>query len=91
MRGMQASTTALGSLCGEAQALRVRLVQIEADQRRCQTPALCRRLRRESEQLIARLAELGRIARWLQSTPVAVDRLSLALFQELCGRPLPCR
>ena len=88
---MQASTTALGSLCGEAQALRVRLVQIEADQRRCQTPALCRRLQRESEQLIARLAELGRIAHWLQSAPVAVDRLSLALFQELCGRPLPCR
>ena len=79
---MQASTSALGSLCGEAQALRVRLVQIEADQRRCQTPALCRRLRRESEQLIAS---------WLQSAPVAVDRLSLALFQELCGRPLPCR
>ena len=88
---MQASTTALGSLCGEAQALRVRLVQIEADQRRCQTPALCRRLRRESEQLIARLAELGRIAHWLQSAPVAVDRVSLALFRELCGRHLPCR
>ena len=69
----------------------MRLVQIEADQRRCQTPALCRRLRRESEQLIARLAELGRIAHWLQSAPVAVDRLGLALFQELCGRPLPCR
>ena len=91
MRCMQASTSALGSLCGEAQALRVRLVQIEADQQRCQTPALCRRLRRESEQLIARLAELGRIAHWLQSAPVAVDRLSLALFRELCGRPLPCR
>ena len=91
MRCMQASTSALGSLCGEAQALRVRLVQIEADQQRCQTRALCRRLRRESEQLIARLAELGRIAHWLQSAPVAVDRLSLALFQELCGRPLPCR
>ena len=91
MRFMQASTSALGSLCGEAQALRVRLVQIEADQRRCQTPALCRRLRRESEQLIARLAELGRIASWLESPPVVVDRLSLALFQELCGRPLPCR
>ena len=91
MLRMQASTSALGSLCGEAQALRVRLVQIEADQRRCQTPALCRRLRRESEQLIARLAELGRIARWVQSTPVAVDRLSLALFPELCGRPLPSR
>ena len=40
---MQASASALGSLCGEAQALRVRLVQIEADQQRCQTPALCRR------------------------------------------------
>ena len=91
MRCMQASTSALGSLCGEAQALRVRLVQIEADQQRCQTPALCRRLRRESEQLIARLAELGRIAHWLQSAPVAVDRLSLALFRELCGRALPCR
>ena len=88
---MQASTSALGSLCGEAQALRVRLVQIEADQQRCQTPALCRRLRRESEQLIARLAELGRIAHWLQSAPVAVDRLSLALFREVCGRPWPCR
>ena len=91
MRCMQASTTALGSLCGEAQALRLRLVQIEADQQRCQTPALIKRLRRESEQLIARLAELGRIAHWLQSAPVAVDRLSLALFRELCGRPLPCR
>ena len=90
MLRMQASTSALGSLCGEAQALRVRLVQIEADQRRCQTPALIKRLRRESEQLIARLAELGRIASWLQSAPIAVDRLSLALFQELCGRPLPC-
>ena len=91
MLRMLASTSALGSLFGEAQAFRARLVQIEADQRRCQTPALCRRLRRESEQLIARLAELGRIAHWLQSAPVAVDRLSLALFQELCGRPLPCR
>ena len=91
MLRMQASTSTLGSLCGEAQALRARLVQIEADQRRCLTPALCRRLRRESEQIIARLAELGRIAHWLQSAPVAVDRLSLALFQELCGRPLPCR
>ena len=88
---MQASTSALASLCGEAHALRVRLVQIEADQRRCQAPALYGRLRRESEQLIVRLAELGRIASWLQSAPFVVDRLSLALFQELCGRPLPFR
>ena len=88
---MQASTNALGCLCAEAHALRVRLVQIEADHRRCQAPALCGRLRRESDQLIVRLAELGRIASWLESSPLVVDRLSLALFQELCGRPLPCR
>ena len=88
---MQASTSALGSLCGEAHALRVRLVQIEADHRRCKDPALCGRPQRECDRLIMRLAELGRIASWLQSAPIAVDRLSLALFQELCGRPLPCR
>ena len=90
MRSMQASTSALGSLCGEAHTLRVRLVQIEADHRRCQDPALCGRLQGECDQLIMRLAELGRIASWLESSPLVVDRLSLALFKELCGRPLSC-
>ncbi|UPM50115.1 MULTISPECIES: hypothetical protein [unclassified Synechococcus] len=85
------SISALGSLCREAQGLRLRLVRIDEDQERCQTRALCLRLQRESEHLLSRLAELGRIATWLQSAPVAVDELSLALFQELCWRPLPRR
>jgi hypothetical protein len=75
-------------LCHEAERLRCRARQLLADLGRCQHPPLRQRLQRELEQLQARRQELQRIARMLRRSSVVMDRLALALFEEVTARPL---
>jgi len=79
----------LGSLCREGCWLCERASRIRIDLERTNHPALCVRLQREFDALLARREALGELCRQLRASQPWRQSISLTLLEELCSRPLP--